>query len=151
MPMGARNVIAALALLAIGAGYGVLTAGLPERTLPNTPGPSFFPWLITAALLTLSAMLLAQGIAGAKTKQVESPFGPGSRRRVVMILWFALYLAVLPYAGFAIVSIPFFAGMMALYGARNRLVVVGVAVIVPMTLFYLFQYGFQIFLPRGAW
>lgn len=151
MPMGRRNIIAAIVLLGIGVWYGVLTAALPERTLPNTPGPSFFPWLITGFLMLLSAALLVQGIGRLKTEETTPPSATGSRRRVFALLWFAVYLAALPYAGFWPASIPFFAGLMVLYGARSRLVVVAVAVVVPLLLFFLFRYGFQIFLPRGVW
>lgn len=151
MPMGRRNIIAAIVLLGIGIWYGVLTAALPERTLPNTPGPSFFPWLITGFLMLLSAALLVQGIGRLKTEETTPPSATGSRRRVFALLWFAAYLAALPSAGFWPASIPFFAGLMVLYGARSRLVVVAVAVVVPLLLFFLFRYGFQIFLPRGVW
>ncbi len=54
-----RNVIVGAVLLVIGVAYGLMTASLPDRSLPNTPGPAFFPWLITGGLLVLSTALLA--------------------------------------------------------------------------------------------
>ncbi len=40
--MALRNIVAAVALLALGIVYGYLAMRLPERDLPNIPGPSFF-------------------------------------------------------------------------------------------------------------
>lgn len=147
--MARRNIAAALVLIGIGAWYGVMTATLPERTLPNTPGPSFFPWLITAALLILSAALLAQGLArrGADVEPEHDGFRAG--RGLYALIWFAAYLVALPYVGFLFASVPFFAGLMVLYGGRNKLFVAIAAVAVPLLLFFLFRHGFQILLPRG--
>ena len=55
--MAGRNLLAGCGLLAFSLAYGVLTTGLPDRTLPNTPGPAFFPWFITGSLVILSAAL----------------------------------------------------------------------------------------------
>ena len=60
--MRRRNIIAAAVLIALSIGYGILTAHLPERSLPHTPGPPFFPWIATAVLLALSLCLLAGGM-----------------------------------------------------------------------------------------
>ena len=54
--MRRRNITAALVLLAIGAGYGLLTSQLPTRSLPDTPGPPFFPWINTTVILVLSTI-----------------------------------------------------------------------------------------------
>lgn len=150
--MAGRNIIAALVLIGIGTGYGMLTAVLPTRPVPNTPGPSFFPWLITAALLTLSFALLGRGVLQLRSEGGgRSALSSLSWRPVVALLWFAAYVAALPHAGFLIAGIPFFAGMMVLYGGRNPLVVALTAAAVPVALFFLFRQGFQIMLPQGTW
>ncbi len=61
MPMHLRNIIAAVVLLAVGVAYTVLTFQLPERSLPNTPGPNFFPLVIVVIFLVLALSLLIQG------------------------------------------------------------------------------------------
>ena len=58
--MRRRNIIAAVVLIVSALFYGGLTAQLPTRTLPNTPDPSFFPWINTAIILALSVLLLAR-------------------------------------------------------------------------------------------
>ena len=67
--MRAKNSGASLVCLAFGLLYGYLTTGLPIRTLPNTPGPPFFPWILTVAMLVLSA---AWFFSSLKISDVES-------------------------------------------------------------------------------
>lgn len=149
MSMAWRNIIAALGLIAFGAVYAVLAAGLPERSLPNTPGPSFFPLLIIAFVVALSVALLLSGVLALRLER-----GPHFRpvtleRSHLAIACFVIYLALLPFAGFVLASIVFFAALMVLYGARNHIVTAITSVAVPVVLFVIFRYGFKIVLPRG--
>ncbi len=152
--MGRRNVIAALVLLALGAGYGVLTTGLPSRTIPDTPEPSFFPWVVTGALLALAFALLVQGIRQWPIATTTASPASEARRRFAGLAWFALYLAALPSLGFLVATIPFFAGLMVLYGGARDTWLAVASVAMPAFLFYVFRDGFQILLPLGilpAW
>jgi len=151
--MGKKNIIAALILIGFGLFYGYQNTLIPTRTLPNSPDPSFFPWILTAILLFLSCGLLVQGIkAGQRNtghKQV-SPDKMGSLARPAASLGiFVLYLVVLPWLGFLIASIPFFAGMVMLFGERRKMWWIPFSIGVPLFLFLLFQYLFQIPLPRS--
>ena len=146
-----RDVIAAAVLLSIGAGYGLATIALPNRSLPNTPGPAFFPWLITAGLIVLSAALLIRALTDDGGEAPRASPGRLATPRLLALISFVVYLALLPYAGFLAASVPFFAGLMWLYGERNRIVLSLAAVIVPVGLFYIFRQGFQILLPVGIW
>ena len=146
-----RDVIVGAILLVIGVVYGLMTATLPNRSLPNTPGPAFFPWLITAGLLVLSVALLTRSLT---VDGYESPQASSDRlayRRVLFLIWFSVYLVMLPYAGFLPASVPFFIGLMWLYGERRRLALTLATIIIPACLFYLFRLGFQILLPAGVW
>jgi putative tricarboxylic transport membrane protein len=146
--MARRNVIAACVLLTITLLYGVLTAGLPARSLPNTPGPAFFPWLITAALATLSTALLVRGLRGSREpgRSVPSPVTP---RGWLALAAFLIYVALLPVLGFLIASVPFFAALMFLYGEHRRLHIALTAMLVPTLVFVVFRYAFQMLLPPG--
>jgi len=150
-----RNAIAGFVLLLLTGGYALLIATIPDRTLPNTPGPTFFPWLITAAGGLLSLVLLVQGVAGLRAHKEDS----GDTRRpgafdwaaALALAWFALYLVALPTAGFIAASIVFFAGLMVLYGAHTPLVVIASSVGIPFALYLLFRHVFTIILPTGIW
>ncbi|MBO21726.1 MAG: hypothetical protein CMM26_05025 [Rhodospirillaceae bacterium] len=145
--MRRRNIIAALVLLAIGAGYGVLTSQLPARSLPDTPGPPFFPWINTIVILALSAALLVQGLA---TVDGPAPAQTGSRQRAAWALGvFFAYLMVLPGAGFILATIPFFAALMVLFGETRVLRVAASAMLATASLYLLFRHGFGVFLPTG--
>jgi len=146
-----REVVAASVLIAVGAAYAVLTAGLPNRTLPNTPGPSFFPWLIAGAVLLLSIALLAQGLLARGRPAPDRVRVAGLARRGIALCCFAVYLAVLPTAGFLWASIPFFAALAAIYGGRGWAVLGAASLVVPAALFYLFREIFRILLPEASW
>ena len=146
-----RDFIAAVVLLSTGASYGLATLSLPNRSLPNTPGPAFLPWLISAGLIILSAALLVRALTDDGGEPLRASPDRLSTLRPLALISFVVYLAVLPYAGFLVASVPFFAGLMWLYGERNRIVLSLAALIVPVSLFYIFRQGFQILLPVGIW
>ncbi len=152
--MRKRNIIAGLFLTVLGLTYGYLTTGLPERSLPNMPGPSFFPWIITFCLLVLSVSLLVQGLRMAADDPISKP-GPekpdgGSLPAFIFLGVFAVYLALLPFLGFLLASIPFFAVLMALYGETRKLWIASLSLGCPVFLFLLFRDVFNIPLPRGS-
>lgn len=149
MRMAWRNILAAAALLAFSAWYAWLATGLPERSLPNTPGPSFFPLLIVAFIALLSAALLYKGIMGLRTQEKSTRDGVPTRTAWFMLAAFAIYLTLLPVAGFILASIGFFAVLMLLYGERRPAVIALASTGVTVLLFLIFRYGFQIVLPRG--
>ena len=152
MSMAHKNIAAAIGLLAFTGWYAVLTTGLPDRDImPNTPGPSFFPWLIVAALTALSVALFVQGITRLKRANGAVAESQDLKTPVLALASIAIYLAALPYLGFVPASVLFFAALMWFYGARNPLMIAAGAVLGPLTLFVLFRYGFNIILPRGLW
>lgn len=146
--MRRRNLIAALFLLALGAGYGILTTQLPVRSLPDTPGPPFFPWINTIVILALSATLLVQGLVGANG---PVPAPAAGRGRAIWVLGvFVVYLVTLPGLGFILATIPFFAALMVLFGEVRPLRVALGAVVTTGFLYLLFRHGFGVFLPTGV-
>jgi len=148
--MRTKNIAAALVLIALGIGYGYLTAGLPKRSLPNTPDPSFFPWIITGCLLLLAGLLLVQGLAAPRKGPEDAVNAPPLRAPAVFLVVFALYVAVLPHAGFLAASVPFFAVLMALYGERRWRVIAAASLTVPVILVLVFRHVFHVPLPKGA-
>jgi len=145
-----KNVVAALILIALGGVYGYLTAGLPKRSLPDTPDPSFFPWIITACLLILSLALLVQGMKANRGARPDVDTAGGLRAPTVFLTLFVAYVAALPFTGFVIASVPFFAALMWLYGERRRGWIVAVSVMLPVILVLVFRNALHIPLPTGA-
>ena len=151
MSVGHRNLAAGIVLLAAGIGYGFATGQLPDRTLPDTPGPAFFPWLIAFGLIGLSAALIVQGLIAIRQRGEKI-----SGYRLPDVGWlalggFAAYLLLLPYAGFVLASVPFCGGLVWLYGERRPVISLTAAILIPVLLFLVFSTGFQVLLPRGVW
>ena len=149
--MAYREIIVAVVLLVIGVGYGVMAGQLPETTTPGTPGPAFFPLLIAAGVVGLAAALLARGVRARRGEAFHLEVPEEFSAPATMLVYFTAYLLALPFAGFLLASIPFTAGLMWLYGARNKLVLAATSIGVPVFLFFLFRDVFQILLPRGPW
>lgn len=150
--MRRRNIAAALGLIVFGLVYGYLSWWLPVRSLPNTPGPSFFPLVVTAFLLALSAALLFQGLS--LPREAAAPSGAATGRLDTRAALFALgalllYVVLLPTLGFILATAPLFAVLMVLYGERRPLAVVVGAIVMTAVLYGVFRHGFGIFLPRG--
>ncbi len=150
MAMAHRNIIAGLALIALGAWYAFLIGSLPERSvMPNTPGPSFFPTIIVSITLLLSALLVISGVMELGKPGDGTDIPRSGVNAKIAVGAFIVYLGMLPYAGFILASVPFFAVLMHLYGSRSRFMIAVSSLIVPIALFTIFRYGFQIILPRG--
>ena len=148
--MALRNIVAATVLLALGIAYFYLATQLPERSLPNIPGPSFFPYLIGVVLVGLALALLVQGARGWRRAPIELGL-PERLPAFVALLVFGAYILALPRLGFLIASIPFAGVMIWLYGGRNKLFVATGAVVLPLLLSLLFREVFRIPLPQGSW
>ncbi|MDE0113850.1 MAG: tripartite tricarboxylate transporter TctB family protein [Albidovulum sp.] len=148
--MARRNIVASLVIAAFGIWYFVLIQELPERTsMPNTPGPAFFPTVIVTVLLALSAILAASGVIAIRNSTGTGESWLPKWQATIAVGAFLAFLAALPFAGFILSSVVFFAILMRLYGCRNWVLIACAAIAVPVALFTLFRYGFQIVLPRG--
>jgi len=146
--MRRKNSIAAIVLIVFAASYGVLTAGLPVRTLPNTPDPSFFPWINMATILILSMWLLVRSLRRPKETALDTD--TAERNRIITAMGvFVIYLAAMPTLGFILATLPFFAAMMVLFGERRPIYVGTGTIAVTAALYLLFRHGFGVFLPRG--
>lgn len=148
--MARRELAAACIVLIATIAFGWLTIGLPERVLPNTPGPAFFPGLIALALAALSIALLVRSLRATSPEQAAL-CAPLTTRSWVALGAFALYLLAMPTLGFVTASVPFFAALAWLYGERRPIVIALTSIGVPVALSLIFRSGFQILLPRGLW
>lgn len=145
--MKARDLATAAGCLLLAAAYAWLTARLPGRSLPNTPGPTFFPWVLTAALGLLGTALAVSSLRGAAPARAIPAAGP--------FPWTALgaivaYIALLPWAGFVPASVAFCALLMRIIGERRWWAIAAGAAGMPLALMLVFRYVFQIPLPRGV-
>ena len=149
MPMATRDIIAAIGLLIFSGLYTWATFYIPDRTIPNTPGPSFFPFVLITLVSVLSIALLAKGVAGlCSGDQAETAKGK-FRLPGLMLGAFLIFLVALPWVGFLISSVPFFAVLMMLYGSRSPLKITLWSLALSIALYVIFTQAFQIILPVG--
>lgn len=147
--MRRRNLISAIILLGLGIGYAGLTSSLPTRAIGSTTQPSFFPWIIAAIFITLSASLLYQGLRPVTDNDVPKSPNVTRDKYVWGFVAFVVYLALLPTLGFIAANIPFFGVLMFLYGERRPTWLAVGAIGISVAVFFLFRELFQIRLPSG--
>ena len=147
--MRARHMSAGLALFAFGLWYGYQASMLPDRTLPHAPGPAFFPWVLTAALIGLSIALFWMGLRSPREQLALAPPAAGRSAAVALTL-FAAHVIALPWLGFLAAGMPFFAGLMWIGGERRLTWLLAAGAGIPIILFAIFRYGFRITLPSAA-
>jgi len=143
-----KNISAAIVLILFGILYGFLTANLPARSLPNTPSPAFFPWIITVIILVLSVWLLLRGLR--QPSVASEPIDAAKLRlAATAMMLFLLYLVAMPVLGFVLATCPFFAAMMMLYGEKRPIWIGTGAIGFTAVLYIIFRHGFNVFLPPG--
>ncbi len=149
--MNLRNLVAGLVLCTVTAIYASLIGSIPDRTLPNTPGPTFMPWLVVAAMGALSVSLVAQAAFSMMRAPAAPPtsFASFDAKAGLLLVAMATFVAAIPVLGFLIAGVAFFACAMVLFGARRPLVIVTGAVAIPVVLQLLFRHVFSILLPSG--
>jgi hypothetical protein len=70
-------------------------------------------------------------------------------RVAAMVIWTAAFITALPWLGFLLSSGLFLVGANLLYGNRNPVSIVGLAVIVPALLYLFFEKFMIILLPAS--
>tara|TARA_B100000470_G_C19460563_1_gene245679 strand:- start:9 stop:446 length:438 start_codon:yes stop_codon:yes gene_type:complete len=144
--MRKKNLISSIAFLLIGVSYTYFTYWLPIRTLPHTPGPSFFPWVIAICFLSLSILLLCKNFIDKEEKE-EKEEKIFVKKVLVLILLMLIYISLLPFTGFLLITPFFFASFMYLTSEKRFFYITFFSISIPLFIFYLFQNVFSIFLP----
>jgi len=149
MNMAKRNIASGAFLLCVTCWYGWMTLGLPSRDImPNTPGPSFFPWLIAGLTAILSILLIIKGMRGLA---IEMPtIDNGSFwLPAIMLTGFLAYIIGIKVTGFVLTSILFFGFMMWMFTERRIVRILVSSLVAPIALYLIFSKGFQVLLPVG--
>ncbi len=151
MSMPMKNVIVSIVVLFFGVWFMFLSFELPDRNIQNVPGPAFFPGILAFFIVALSLALLVKGLKGLRELPAFSQTVTFPRKAVLVVVLFVILLAFLPYSGFLIAAIPFFAALMILCENRRPVHVLIGSILIPVFLYYLFRHAFNILLPAGQW
>jgi putative tricarboxylic transport membrane protein len=154
MIMGQKNIIAGVVLILISLTFGYLTSQLPQRTVGGDPGITFFPWIIALSVLVLSIAMTIQGWLiirqGEAQGETETTWQRPPTRVIAMIVLYVVFIALLPYLGFLVASVPFFTILMYLYGGRHKVLLTLAGPCIPIAIYFLFRHGFLIPLPKAT-
>jgi hypothetical protein len=127
------------------------------------PGPGYFPFWVAVVLGTASLINLASAMLGRGAGEVfvsARPFG----RVLAVLIPTACFLAliggislgplVLPGLGIYVASCIFIVAFMVAVGRENPFRALGIGLVVPIALFFMFERWFLVPLPKGpleAW
>ncbi|MCB6366498.1 tripartite tricarboxylate transporter TctB family protein [Intestinibacillus massiliensis] len=130
----------------------LLFAIIPSQVMDvgkGFPNPRSFPNFCGYAMLVLSICMLYQsyrkrGKQGGETVTFTSRGIKMSLLALAVLIVSVVLLQFLPYIP---VTIALLAGMMLLLGQRNKFVIAGVSIILPILVYVFFTYGLKLVLP----
>lgn len=147
--MRLANIIISITLLGFSGFYALLIAKLPDRNLPNTLGADFVPWVLTGMLTVLSLALLAEAIIS-KNDQASVSLPKRDLLGITgLLILIALYVKLMSYLGFILVSIVFLALLTWFAGSRKPLGIVVFSITTTAVVYLLFHKFFNVQLPTG--
>ena len=152
-----RDSIAGLVCLALSLGLLYLTAGLPHNPLVPI-GPEFYPRIVLVITAVLSVALVAADALAGRRGRGEAAAAPAKRNYglvTVTFAVFALYVLLLPLAGFRIATFLFVAALQAVLekprGWRRWCIVAAAALATVAATYLAFEVYLSVLLPRGRW
>jgi putative tricarboxylic transport membrane protein len=150
--MRTADVLTAVVLMLLG---GVVIADSVRLGIGwGTDGPKsgFFPFWLALLMFAACALILVQSVRRASsapfvTREQLSP--------VLKVLWpAAAAVALMQFVGLYVASALYLAFYMRLVGRHGWLVVIGLAVLIPVVTFFVFETWFLVPMPKGpleAW
>ena len=118
----------------------------------RTISPSFFPYVLATVLATLSLLLIIEGW--------RSPPGPilsirlnnkESYRTGALLFILVVFSSLLTIVGFVIDAFLFMIAIQLLLGEKRPVVLTIVALVVSLSMYFIFATLFKVPLPLGVW
>lgn len=151
-----RDAITGLAVLAASLALFWATLGLERH--PMVPvGPGFYPRIVLGITAAMGLLLVIADVL-ARRKGGPAPARAADARYGLVVAAFgvfAAYVVALPWLGFRIATFVFLIGMQVLLeppqGARRWLLVIAVAFLATLAVYFAFERYLLVLLPRGRW
>lgn len=140
--------LVALCFLLLAVIWAYLTLQIPATTIPGTPGPRFFPWLLVTALVILS---LALFISSGQQKQQAAEKKKIDWIGIGTLAMFFVYIWTVDLLGFrwgTLIMMPFF--LYISFRLRNILEIALITVILSFGLDFIFRVMLKMALPMGS-
>ncbi|WP_052256821.1 tripartite tricarboxylate transporter TctB family protein [Salinicoccus sp. YB14-2] len=111
-------------------------------------GPAFFPRLIFILLFVFAIMMVLESILKRKLKVEEQVFSKKMLlNALLLILTIFGYILLFNFIGFLISSILFLFASQVIFNVKNKIMLIGVSVVIPFILYFIFSNLFNIPLP----
>lgn len=148
MHSGIRDISTGLVLIVFSIFAYLVANDFSEGESLGSFGPGFFPKIILILLAIFSLGLLIKGILNLKTEKTKIQFNSKKVIRVATyIVVLIIYINLFFVTGFIISTILFLIVGQYLFGMRNWIKLIAIAVIIPIILYYFFTGLFNIPLP----
>ena len=112
-------------------------------------GPSFFPQILTVLLVICCAFLIFHAVRGKALRKAESINKVGFLRLIVSIAIAVVYWVSVDFFGFALATPFFLFILMTQLGARGWPSRLGVSIITPLFIWWMFNEVLVVSLPEG--
>lgn len=147
------DIILASGFLVSGLGLLAMTFGdaFEVRTFGGDVGPAFAPRLFLVAWSIFAAITLAQALMGQAAKPAEDMETVRTRQFLVVIVVAAVTALAMTRIGFVFATIPGLAAFCWAFGYRKPVPLALVSLLVPLGIWALFTFGFELLLPRSPW
>ncbi len=115
------------------------------------PGAGFFPFWLAVGVTACAAILVMQSLR-APAARGGHPFIPAGAWKPLLIVFLPMVAVVmlLDYLGIYLGGALYLAGYAWFVGRQRWYVTLLVSVLVPMTLFFIFERWFYLLLPKGS-
>lgn len=138
-----------LFLIALSAVGHIIAEQLPE--VARGLGPGDYPQAVLRILFVLGLLLAGQAYYQLKKKpeNVVSHYEKGELRQIfLLVLCVALYIKLVAYFGFILLTSPFIFLMMLIFGLREWIRMVIISVVSTAVIYVLFNNFLLVLLPR---
>jgi hypothetical protein len=135
-----------MALLAVIGIYGSFQVGVGWGA--EGPRAGFFPFYVSLAVLISCVVNLSKIVMTADDGEIFAEWGQ-LRQVGSVVLPTAIYVAIIPYIGIYVASFLLIVAFMKWFGRYNWMLSVGIALIVVVLTFFMFEMWFLVPLPKG--
>ncbi|WP_258358720.1 tripartite tricarboxylate transporter TctB family protein [Moorella sulfitireducens (nom. illeg.)] len=153
MSRGREDRQVAFCFLLLAAIWGYLTLQIPPTSIPGTPGPRFFPWLLVTGLVILSLVMLVGSLRQpADEKQVDADakkdidwIGLGTLAMFFVYVWMVDLIGL---RWGTLVMMPFF--LFVSFRLRNIMEIALITLVLAFGVDFVFRVLLKMALPMGS-
>jgi hypothetical protein len=142
--------VAAVLLLAFGAGYALTAVRSYTYWGAHGPGSGFFPFWLGVALAVLSTLFLVGAVRQTRPGAAWLPDRRGARRLAAVVGASALFIALVPVLGMTLATALFLVGLLRFLEGHTWLIALGVSITTAVANWAIFTRWLSVPFPTGV-